>query len=344
MAITDGARQSVAAPLHPARRWGSLLRGRLPAAVAVTLTLVACSGDDRSSLAQLDGAVGILGTITEIDNVTINGFTIAFDRPVIRIEEAPASAGDLRVGHVVAVEARSVAGQLSAVRAAVQFEVSGPVTAIERDGRLLRVLGQTVYVDPDRVARQGGGAVAADLRVGHWLDVSGLRDADGVIVASRLDRRPADGAVSTRGSIDENDGTRLRMGSLVLIAPSTVPVAGNRPIRAVGSLRDDGTMAVVALEAEPPIPFGGRIATISIEGFVRGPLAAGGFTIGPREIRFAAANVGRELDLSPGRRVHVLGRPAADSGILAIQVRAADPNLPASPPAELLPRRDGTGS
>jgi len=299
----------------------------LVAAIAMVMLVPAC-GQPVGSLADLDGAVGIVGTVRDLAPVRINGLVVATDAAMrIEADHGPAA---LRTGQVVSLEARQVGGTLTAIAVRVRFEVSGPIEDIAADGRSLRVLGQSVVIDPDRLI---GGSTAlrpSALTVGQWLHVSGLRDAGGTIIASRLDERPVGGEVSVRGLIEERSGPNVRIGDLTVSGTDLTdqPLA---EARIVGSRRSDGVLEARTVEFEPRMPFRGRFETVSLEGFVRGALLRQGFTIGAREVRYAAAGVGRGLALVPGQRVHALGRPAADGGVIAIQVSEADPALPRPP-------------
>jgi hypothetical protein len=324
---------------------------------ALVALVVGCSDDRRladrgiGGTGVTDGGIGgtgIVGTITGFGSILVNGLRIEYDaRTPVSADLGEATAGDLRVGQVVAVEAATVNRQLVARSIALRTEVSGPLTQVSEGGRGLQIMGQAVVIDAASIAR-GGGLDPTELAVGQWVTVSGLRDADGFIVATRIDSRRAGGLVGVRGPVD-GDGGGLRIGSLELAAPPGLAFERGRTTFVAGELVAGGTLAVRRAVPEPFVPFGGRLATISVEGFVRGLQDSVGFTIGARSVRFASAAVGRTVALAPGTRVYVTGRSTAEGGIIATQVenvsagaapapRPQDVDRPAQPAAPGAPR------
>ncbi len=141
-------------------------------------------GGDDSGI----GGTGIYGTVTAFGSVWVNGVRIAYaDDVPVTLNGAPARSADLAIGQVVWIEAGGGAGSLAADSIAIVSAVVGPVTELDREDRSLVVAGQVVEIPVGAVLLGGFGRVAS-FEVGDVLEVSGLRRADGSVVASRIDR------------------------------------------------------------------------------------------------------------------------------------------------------------
>ena len=86
----------------------------------------------------------------------------------------------LRVGEVAVVQASGEAGALHAVSIGVRHDASGQITAVAEAADAIDVAGQHVLLSPAT-------RLAAELKVGAWVAVSGLRDPNGAIRATRID-------------------------------------------------------------------------------------------------------------------------------------------------------------
>ncbi len=220
------------------------------------------------------GGTGIVGTITGFASILVNGLEVDFapDQPV-SIKDRLADPGVLRVGQLVEIEAAGSGDRLSARRITVQHEVSGVVTAIDGARGEIEVLGQRVRIDPATL-RDGPGTAPsgplAGIAVGQRLDVSGQRDASGVINATRLDLGEASDRDRITGRVTATDATGFNIGNL------RVDTAGPAVLRdiQVGSRvdiagRSEGRrLRAVQLRPRPAVPFGGRYRRLSVEGFV----------------------------------------------------------------------------
>jgi hypothetical protein len=205
------------------------------------------------------GGTGIVGVVTGFASLCVVGLEVRLDKAVpISINGTAATTGQLRVGQLVVVRASgSVSAPDSVVQVqtiAVRYEVSGPIEAVDIGSGAMMVAGQRVMVQPATW-------MAARFGVGDWIAVSGLRQSDGTIIASRLDRAPA-GALAVRGPvIREHETTRI--GGLVLHDAALATVKVGTFVSIVGRYRN-GTAEVTSIEAdlllEDPIGYFG-IAT-----------------------------------------------------------------------------------
>ena len=73
-----------------------------------------------------DAEIGILGTVTQVDGLEVNGRSIMpAPEASISVEGETVSADDLKVGHVVTIEAREADGTWLADRITIRHAVAG---------------------------------------------------------------------------------------------------------------------------------------------------------------------------------------------------------------------------
>ncbi|KQP31054.1 hypothetical protein ASF49_10745 [Methylobacterium sp. Leaf104] len=199
------------------------------------------------------GGTGVIGTIRKFGSIIVNDLRIAYPKDVlVRIDGRPASAGDLRIGHVVRVVALEAGSALSTRRIDVTSEVVGPVEAVRPGG--LTVLGQRVALP---TAQRDGWTL------GERVAVSGLRRPDGVVVASLVERRP-EGPARVAGLVRRGpDGTPM-IGALRLLGADAGP-AGRRVIV---SGDPTGTGLTVTGQEEAHALFAPGLRRVSIEAYV----------------------------------------------------------------------------
>jgi len=246
------------------------------------------------------GGTGIIGTITGFGSILVNGYEVdyAADQPIGSDLGAPLRADGLRVGQVVAVDAEGDGQHLRARTIAVQHEVAGRIDSVDRASGTFMVLGQTVSAENGIIAAKDGQGVhsISDLAVGDSIEVSGLRRDDGVIAASRIEKRTSPGPSLIRGTVTAAGEGGFTVSGYRLTQPPNHPVAAptvGARVAITGSMAQ-GSFVPRRIERVPDAPFGGRLKRLSIEGFVgRGPgstLSVGGMplagTSGAAQSRF----------------------------------------------------------
>ena len=211
------------------------------------------------------GGTGIVGTITGFGSLLINGLTVDFDQETVITNDGVLAAEEaLKIGQVVAIEATTRGGKLQARSIAIANAVSGPITAVVASGNQIEVLGQTVSLEPNSLKTPA----PVSLRAGQWITVSGLRNAQGTIVASRVSPRVVGGRISVRGPVAARTTTGFTIGRLSVVAPAaTRSVTPGRTILAVGALTSAGLRAA-RVEVAPSVPFDGQVSRMFIEGYV----------------------------------------------------------------------------
>ncbi len=215
------------------------------------------------------GGSGIIGVVTGFGSICVNGYEIALaDTTKVTIENLPAAAGDIRLGHVVEVEAFKDKGQLTALAVNVRVAVAGPVESVTPDGVTAVIAGQTV-----RSTALAPRWDFARLKAGDWVAVSGLRRGDDVVVATSLAVLPEAGPQAGRdvlvaGPVRIDAEGRRRIGGMALadskLADTKLTEGQNAVAR--GAVMG-ATLVTGTVLAELPPEFTTRVANLSVAGF-----------------------------------------------------------------------------
>jgi hypothetical protein len=253
---------------HPTRRGTLVLLAALVAAACAPAAGPASQVAERgiggtgvSSDGGGIGGTGVVGTVTALGSVWVNGLHIEIPPAArITVEGEPAPTGAVGVGHTVAVR---VGADGAAESVAVRYAVAGPVATLDRDAGQVIVMGQRVHVSD----------LAPDAwpAVGESVAVSGLRRADGVIEAARLDSwdgargwllrgRLTGGRSAPPGSVSL-DGLRVRLEPGLAL-----PDEAGR-VRLSGRFAADGTAVATVVRPVPLNPFGGAVGRLVVETF-----------------------------------------------------------------------------
>jgi len=263
------------------------------------------------------GGTGIVGVITGFGSVFVNGLEIAYaPNTPLTMDGVSDTSAALRVGQLAAIVASDNQG-LHAVSIAVQHEVSGPVTSVGSGGgpgsRMLIVAGQQVLIG-------NGTDGLRTVRPGDWIAVSGLRQPDGVIAASRIDQRMP-GPVLVRGPTMPSAGG-WRIGDLSVRPPGNTSFEPGQSITARGSIVNGTLSATTAspdvLSSNPAAFFGSHVRRMVIETYVSG--ADGRVRLGRGLLATAAPGI--VVPAGAHRAIVELER-GAHGGFIATHLRGA---------------------
>jgi len=310
------------------------------AVIAVAVSLAACGGgggDATTSAAPApsNGAQTASGTITGFGSVIVDGVKYDDSAAVVKVEDdsgAPrtVSVADLKLGMQVEVRADD-AGRASTVT--VQSEVKGRIESLVAGGFV--VAGQTVRESTDTAAPTAYEGVAnlAGLAVGDFVEVHGVRDADRIIVATRIEREDASATPRVRvvGPVEKLDLAKktFMLGTLTVtwtdatrLLPAGATLADGLRVAVWSDVAPVGnTLAaksIVIKRAEAP-----NTARAAVAGLVRGlDFAKKTFRIGEFDVDASAAafSKGTANDLANGRRLRVRGT-LVDGVLKATDVR-----------------------
>lgn len=131
----------------------------------------------------ITGDIGVYGRITAFGSICVNGMEIEYGKATpVTDTGITASTKNLKVGQIVAVRAYQKNGEFRARRILIENILSGRVRRLDANAGTLVVERDTVRVN---------GRARAELRAlrtGDTVVVSGLRRADGVIMASHIEK------------------------------------------------------------------------------------------------------------------------------------------------------------
>lgn len=226
------------------------------------------------------GGTGIFGTVTALGSLRVNGLTLATWAGTA-VESLAQRGEPVQPGDTVAAEAVRDRGRLLATRLAVFHPLVGPLEATAEGG--LAVLGTRLLGPVEGMAA---------LRPGMTVAVSGLWRGPAVVpTAIRvLDQAPARQAV-LRGQLRRTAEGVVVGGTRLLGQGRQDGIAADRFVTVQGVPQPGGLM-VEAIDERPLGVFSGRIAALSVEGFLAPNRLDPGFHL-----------AGFGLALDPGSRI-----------------------------------------
>jgi len=128
----------------------------------------------------------IIGTITGFGSICVNGVEIHYAASTpIQINGEASNTDQLALGQVVSVNVSGTGHEVYAKDIQVMNIISGPVTEIDSQLNQVTVLGQKVHLS-DKTHFSDVKVTLANIQKGSFIQVSGLRQNDGGIVASRI--------------------------------------------------------------------------------------------------------------------------------------------------------------
>ncbi len=222
------------------------------------------------------GGTGIVGTISGFGSIIVNGMTLEFDpKTAVETNGKPTTLEALKVGQVIRAVAGRKDGELYLDSIDIQHAVTGPVTSIDYDAQTMMVLGQNVRLN------LGGDKTAINafrnLKAGDIVSVSGLRWADGTVIATRVDEQSKDERLIVRGTAAVVTSDTVQVGGLTIPLDGTVvstPVAGEQVFASGRMINDQFVPDVVMGEA--PLPFKDDVRDVSLEAYAPSTAADGG--------------------------------------------------------------------
>jgi len=165
-------------------------------AAAVLFALAGCS----TNLADTSGNAVVLSGVVASDG-TLAGQTLDLTDAQVTKNGDPADV-PIKPGMVVTASGVPSGATIRVQSADVHIELKGAIEALDLDRGQLVVLGTPVRVDAlTRIEKEDGATLAlADLAVGDFVEVSGVRRGDGSVLATYIEKkRTADSEVEVKG-------------------------------------------------------------------------------------------------------------------------------------------------
>jgi len=323
-----------------------------PAFIAVisSLVLSACGGGGGSGSAPTAPppsgnvppppaaeTITTVGAITGFGSVFVNGVRYDTSSATVTLDDSPGVESDLRVGQVVTLTGSINDDGSSGSADSIDFDdnVEGPVGSIDIANNRLVVLGQTVLVDGSTVFDDNISPASLEgLNPGDFVEVSGLTNADGAVVASRIEKKPAGGEMEIRGKVSSLDSANSTFNINALVVDFSGAMLDNFSggtisdgdfVEAKGTtLGSNGELIATRVERENPgvgdDDFDGQF---QIEGLITRFVSATDFDVAGLPVTTTDQTVflnGTAADLALNLKVQVEGSRNADGVLVATKV------------------------
>ncbi len=306
---------------------------------SIALLIVACGGEDGESgtTAGIDrgGITIVQGPITGFGSVIVNGVRYSTSGASIIVDDAPATEADLAIGQVVHIEGSVDATGTTGTATTITFDddVEGPVQSINLATGRIVVLGQPVQTSA--ATSFGDGITPRSLEglaVGDHVEVSGLVAADGVINATRIERRATAAPLEVKGSVSALDAANQRFvinllevdySAAQLEGFSSGAPANGDVVEVHGSLDSGGTLVATRVEREDRDLGGGDDDEADFEGLVTRFASTTDFDVAGQPVTTTAATEYRDgtaADLQLGVNIEVEGGFDAAGRVVAEKI------------------------
>lgn len=137
-----------------------------------------------------------LGPISGFGSVIVNGQRFDTSAAVFRVNGEAATQGDLRVGMIIRADVDF--DTLTAARVDFESSLIGSVESVDVLNGALTVLRQNISLSPNTLLDN---VTLAEVSPGDFLEISGIRDATGTLIASHVRRAGQAGRLQISGDI-----------------------------------------------------------------------------------------------------------------------------------------------
>lgn len=287
---------------HPAH--ASPFQRRWLAAILALISILAACGGSGSGLGGIadvgSGGTGaaFTGPISGFGSVILNG--VRFDDSAARIilddDNTSAKSADLKLGMMVDIEGKQDANGLTGKAATISGRsyVQGPVSAIDAAAGQLTVLGLKVAIVSSTVLDGPGVSALANLRANDVVEIYGIADGAGGLIATRIEKKPATDEVRIVGVTQETSATQFRLNGI------TVQYRPSNLFGSDGRLSDGNLVRVKGVLLEPDRVIASSVREVAL-------------TPAPREgLRFEVEGVVTRFDMPAefelnGLKVNIAG-------------------------------------
>jgi len=189
-------------------------------------------------------AISAFGVITDLNSVTVNGIRYDTNATIVNINGLPANVSDLKLGQLVAIEGEVNFSNATGIADQIAYSatVIGPVENIDAALDRLIVMGQTVLTNADTVIDSSiDPDTFAGLTVGATTQISGFLNADGDIIATRIEPDTTSTDVQLVGPVFGLDLTNMLFSVNRLIVDYSSATLIDLPI----GMPTDGLLVIV---------------------------------------------------------------------------------------------------
>lgn len=327
------------------------MNSRLILAAMVAIFVAACGGGgggDDSSAGPVPPSTAppvtpgstktviVTGAIDGFGSVILNGVRYDTSRAEVRIEDRVGTLAELRVGHVVRVEAQVDDNGGASARLIEQHRLmQGTVQAVNLAAGTITVAGQVVRVDDDTSFDDSMARASLDgIAVGDRVEIHGFSGSSGQARATRIEKPAAgDLEIEAKGLISALDAAarRFKVGSLnVDYSTSTLEGFGaNGPregdfVEVKGrELLADGTLKALRVRKEDDGVDGQSGTEAEVEGLVTRFVSASDFDVAGQKVSTTTGTTftgGLAADLKLDVKVEVEGKLDTTGTLVASKV------------------------
>ena len=292
----------------------------LATASLLALGLTACGGGGGGGIAGTPsgGSASALysGPIAGFGSVIVNGVRFSSVGATLADDDGTGlRSDDLRLGQTVQVRGSSDEAAQTGTASAVTVlrGLQGAITALNPATGSLTLLGQQVLANAN-TAFEGVAGLSA-LAVGQTVEVYGVRQADGSVLATRIERKTLTGS-NLRGVVSQLNATAktFSIGALV-VNYSQATVGGNFVNGQVVKVRSASAPVGNVLQASSVKPAddsssynAAPAATLKIKGVVDAAPVAGKLTVSGTPVDVSGATFKGGSQLAAGQVVEVKGQ------------------------------------
>ncbi len=265
----------------------------------------------------------VIGTITGFGSICVNGIEIHYtsDTPLQRDGQFVKTDNSFAIGQVVAVSVSGSGNEVTAKEMFILHTAAGPVSSINIANNEIKMLGQSIQLPAnlDRINANSG------IQIGDYIEVSGLRNHQGNIVASRIDKISPSPTVSIRGPISEISATNFKVQKLTINSAPPQGASLGQEVQATGVLNGNGltpNTLSLAKENELTANVGGLV---SIEGYIN--KTANSFKISGRTIDVPSSLQNDISKIAEHQKVIITGQLGENSVIILDHLLVDAPNV-----------------
>jgi hypothetical protein len=274
------------------------------------------------------------GPITGFGSVIVNGIRYDTSGAMFTKDGLSTTQDDLAVGHNVVVTGTIDDDNTNAVATTVDFDdnVEGPVSSVDAVAGIIVVLGQTVILGPDTSIDDSCPATLDDLLGVAAVEVSGTVNADGAIVATRIECKSVLGEMEVTGTVSNLDAAAMTFQINALVVdysaaamdnfPSTI--SNGDPVEAKGTnLGTGGELIATRVEFKAALFDGVEGDHVEIEGFITSFSSETQFEVNGVPVTTSTSTTfegGAAADLGLNLKVEVEGEFDAAGTLVATKV------------------------
>ncbi len=265
----------------------------------------------------------VIGTITGFGSICVNGIEIHYtaDTPLQRDDQFVKTDNSFAIGQVVAVSVSGSGNEVTAKEMHILHTAIGPVSSINVANNEIEMLGQSIQlpVNSDRINANSG------IQIGNYIEVSGLRNHQGNIVASRIDEISPSPTVSIRGPVSEISATTFKIQGLTVNSAPPQGISLGQEVQVTGVFNGDELTPnniSLAKENELTTNVGGLV---SIEGYIN--KTANTLEISGRVIDVPSSLQDNTAKIADHQRVIVTGQLGENNVIILDHLLVDMPNI-----------------